>query len=213
MNPQAIMYAVEEWHADIITMSFGFDDEVTEILKAIEFASKRALLLASASNSGGNAGIAWPARCPDVVAIFASNHEGNKYVRNPDPVGKQNFSVLGDHVEGWKPGTDGKEHRSGTSTAAPIAAGITAIILAVLRHGKIDFLARLSEENRESARERYNRALEKAKDAHRMRAVLEARFSALRDGYNYVSPWRHVNFERILHKTTLIEEIIQILLA
>lgn len=186
MDTQAIMYAVKEWHADIITMSFGFDDQVTEILKAIEFASKHALLLASASNSGGNAGIAWPARCPDVVAVFASDYQGNKYVRNPDPLGKHNFSVLGDHVEGWKPGTNQKEHRSGTSIAAPLAAGITAIILAVLRHGKIDFLAQLSEENRKSARKRYDRALEKAKDAHRIQAVLEARFSALREDYNYV---------------------------
>jgi len=206
------MYAVKEWHADIITMSFGFNGEVPDILEAIEFASKHALLLASASNSGGNDGIAWPARCPKVVAIFASNHEGNKYGRNPDPVGKHNFSVLGDHVEGWKPGTDDKEHRSGTSIAAPIAAGILAIILSILRHGKTDFLEQVPEENRENAQKRYDKALEKAKDAHRMRAVLEARFSGLRDGYNYISPWRHVDFETILHKTTLLEEIIQILL-
>jgi hypothetical protein len=85
-------------------MSFGFDLSVLGIYRVISYAQQNGtILLAAASNEGGNACISWPARLDKVICIHASDGVGNKADftldsrRNTD-----NFIILGkDVMSSW----------------------------------------------------------------------------------------------------------------
>lgn len=134
----AIRHATEVWEVDIITMSFGFDESVRKIEEAIDFAEgKKIVMFAAASNTGGNGNIAWPARSDKVICIYPSDGYGDHCRFSPNPRDySDNFMVLGHAVQSCWPrhlGSGSKMRKSGTSTATPIAAGIAAIVLEVVR--------------------------------------------------------------------------------
>jgi hypothetical protein len=171
---QAINWAVEDINADIISLSFGFDDENELIDTAVDNAIDAGkLLFVAASNNGGISGRARPARHEGVICVHASDGKGNKGGMNPTPLpNSDNFSTLGVAVPSqWK-----RENvwKSGTSFAAPIAAAFAADVLEYAKYKCNNLKAR------------------KWKLLHQkrgMRAVLR-RMAEQRDGYDFIHPGR-----------------------
>lgn len=123
-------------------MSFGFDQRIRAISNVIDQVlrqEKPPLFFTATQNDGAHKGMAWPAREPYVFGISATDGDGELSTFNPDennayPI----FYALGQDVEvKGRFATDDKETRfvSGTSYAAPVAAGLAANLLACVRLG------------------------------------------------------------------------------
>jgi hypothetical protein len=133
---QAIRYAVDEWKVDMIVMSFGFGEEHQLLDDAIQHAAyKKVLMFAAASNDGKNrpGGVAWPAHDDSVICVHSGDGGGNPSKFTPEARDGMRVMVLGECVNSASPPHLkhlGDHHlMSGTSCAAPIAAGIAALIL------------------------------------------------------------------------------------
>ena len=200
-------------------MSFGFDKEVPTVKRALEYAETHSVLvLASASNSGRNTTRGWPAQFDKVVCVHATDGDGTAYHLNPSPYSKaHNFAVLGESVQGWHPpdsktGEPKSVYRSGTSSAAPIAAGIAAVLIRVLRHGQESYINGLLAHRKEGGRVRYDRHLNNIKAPGGMRELMAYMADGKeRGGYHYFAPWVKLDFEQSNYNTTMIEDILNIL--
>ncbi|KAF8867425.1 hypothetical protein BDZ45DRAFT_795139 [Acephala macrosclerotiorum] len=133
---EAICHAVDVWKVDIIVMSFGFGAEHESLYKSIKGAAyKGVVIFAAASNDGKNrpGGIAWPAKQAEVICVHSGDGYGTPSSFTPSPQDSQRIMALGECVKSaWpqslkSPGD--QKLMSGTSCAAPIAAGIAAVIL------------------------------------------------------------------------------------
>ncbi|KAL8364522.1 hypothetical protein RB595_003685 [Gaeumannomyces hyphopodioides] len=103
---EAVRHAVMEWQVDIITMSFGFQDEkepgCRELAEAIRFAhASKVLTFAAASNVGAHAARpAFPARMSEVFCIYSGDGMGTCARTCPTASGNHfNFLTLGEAVE------------------------------------------------------------------------------------------------------------------
>lgn len=169
-------------------MSFGCKQRVDVINDAIKFAhdEKNILLFAAASNCGGNDEIAWPAKSDKVICVHATDGYGKSTRFTPNALDNaDNFAVLGSAVKSYWPhltkeGTY-EMRMSGTSCAAPVAAGIAAIV--------IEFIRRKSAGNAKFAND-------VAFDRLRERQVMINIFRKMVRGnkkvkeYDYVEPWK-----------------------
>jgi hypothetical protein len=147
----AITDAVEKKKVDIISMSLGWDENSDHRLRAaIEHArASRVLLFAASSNDGirTKAGMAYPARAMEVIAVDAANVHGIPSPFNPPPTGdKARFTALGEAVRSTYPmhlpsedPDPGWKRMVGTSCATPIAAGIAGLILVFARQRPLCF--------------------------------------------------------------------------
>ena len=125
-------------------MSFGWpssDFENYDVLEqAIDKAySKKVLMFAAASNSGGRSGRAYPASSPHVICVHSTDTDGDRSGFSPTAERNTiNLATVGQSVQSAWPMLlceDG-EHvktRSGTSYATPIMVGITAFLLSFAR--------------------------------------------------------------------------------
>jgi hypothetical protein len=102
---QAIRYAVEVWHVDILSMSFGYESMVEVIDDALKFAGDhKVLLIAAASNVGSNTAYSrrWPSERDNVISVRAAEGRGFEWEGNPPPDSYDyNFSTLGVMVPVW----------------------------------------------------------------------------------------------------------------
>jgi hypothetical protein len=77
--------------------------------------------------------VAWPASEAGVICVHSGDGLGNKSAFTPSPKENMRIMVLGEWVRSvWPPRLgrpNNREILSGTSCAAPIAAGIAAVIL------------------------------------------------------------------------------------
>ena len=158
-------------------MSFGFPKRYRSIEKAIERASgKDVIVFASASNSGTNRKIPFPASHFRVIGINSADGGGAGSRYNPPPLPtNHNFSVLGEAVSSaWPPGLgQGVEKRQwGTSTSTPIAAAIAALVLEFARQPalKISHGPRLK--------------------SHEGMTEILSSMSEEKDGYKNIVPWK-----------------------
>ncbi|RSL89802.1 hypothetical protein CDV31_015804 [Fusarium ambrosium] len=133
---KAVMHAVDEWEADMIVMSFGFGVRHEVLENAIKHATaKDVLIFAAASNDGKNRPdeAAWPASRMDVFCVHSADGLGNPSTFTPSPQDNMRVMVLGESVLSAWPSKfkvqGDQKHMSGTSCAAPIAAGIAAVVL------------------------------------------------------------------------------------
>lgn len=190
---------MNEWKVDIISMSFGFPEAPPDIEEAIMYArNHNVLLLAAASNYGANKAVTWPANDERVMSIYATTGHGNRYHRNPTPGSGQNFATLGCSVLAlWPPDEEDVPkwaHRSGTSTATPIAAGIAGLIMQVMETRKDAYLAsqRMRGADMTRTTDKYQRQLDKLRTRSGMSAVFRLMVAdeGMRDGYDYIAPWR-----------------------
>ena len=114
--------------------------DIQSIAEVIADAIKEGILIfASASNNGANYPITFPARLQGVFCIGSADGLGAKSSFNPPSEGTEKYSALGEAVEaaypaslshepGYNP-SKGTVRTSGTSTSAPVAAAIAALLL------------------------------------------------------------------------------------
>lgn len=126
-------------------MSFGFQDEVPSVTRAITEAilerKGNIIFLAAASNSGGNRREMFPANLDSVISIRETNSRGAFSDTNPpvDPDGPAVFGTLGREVpSAWLSSVDGEVAKSGSSVATAMAAGIAAMVLTFVSVGMVD---------------------------------------------------------------------------
>ncbi|KAL6364393.1 hypothetical protein LRP88_01793 [Fusarium phalaenopsidis] len=136
---QAIEWATSVWKVDIISLSIGMDGEDDTIKKALDKvldpphdSPKKVVVMAAASNWGGNRHIAFPACYEDIICVHSTDGFGNPSKTNPTPQKGKDFAVLGMSIKSSSKGKDKKrmeEYISGTSYATAIGAGIAANVL------------------------------------------------------------------------------------
>ena len=122
---RAIRYAVDRG-AQVINLSLAFDSPPPpEVLSALEYARRRAVLIAGAGNSGGP--VAYPARLPGVVAVSATSPEDvlAPFSGRGEEIA---LSAPGQEVPSVLPGGDWST-ASGTSYAAAYVSGAVAALV------------------------------------------------------------------------------------
>ncbi|KAF2185919.1 subtilisin-like protein, partial [Zopfia rhizophila CBS 207.26] len=82
---KAIDYATNVWKVNIISMSFGFRQNIDSIYEALRRANlQKVVIFAAASNDGNRLRVAFPARCRDlVICMNSTDGSGGKSVYNP----------------------------------------------------------------------------------------------------------------------------------
>ena len=189
----------------MISISFGFEQQVRVIRDAIVAAeNSNVIVLAAASNCGGNARLSWPARHPTVFSIYASDGYGNKYHRNPTQQRHDdNFAVLGSCVKAWWP-SGHKVLRSGTSTATPIAAGLASMTIHFVKQHQQEYKRRsgFTDEDFEELQQRLS-TYSGMRSVFRLMVEQEA---ADRDGYCYMTPWWL--FNKTINRDTIFDKIL-----
>ena len=177
--------------------------------------SRPTLMLAAASNEGGNDDVTWPARHDRVICIHATDSAGNKYRQNPSPSDPRNvFATLGQDVEtpvapGWN------KTQSGTSVATPVAAGIAGLTIGCVRMRREAYLAPngrplQNERTRAAQTFAFDEKVRRLGTCDGMSAVfrLMAGNDTTRDGYRYIRPWKVLNGE-YMHDITLVDRILE----
>ncbi|KAF6795401.1 putative subtilisin [Colletotrichum sojae] len=151
----AIDWAAHEVKADIVSMSFGFKDEVPVITQAITRAMLerhgKIIFLAAASNSGGNRREMFPANLDSVISIRETNTLGAFSDTNPpvDPDGPAVLGTLGRDVpSAWLSSVEGEVAKSGSSVATAIAAGIAAMMITIMSIGMADTTVQISPDTK-----------------------------------------------------------------
>lgn len=149
----AILDAVDKKKVDIISMSLGWEDNShSDLRRAVLHARASSVLLFAASSNEGvrtKAGMAFPARAPEVIAVDAADVHGRPLRSNPPGTrnqGRIRLTALGEAVRStWpmdlpteEPET-GWKRLAGTSCATPIAAGIAGLVLEFSRQRPMCF--------------------------------------------------------------------------
>ncbi|EEU35604.1 uncharacterized protein NECHADRAFT_86785 [Fusarium vanettenii 77-13-4] len=181
---QAIEWATGVWEVDIISLSFAMDGEdetiratLDKVLNPPRHITKNVIVIAAASNWGGNRHIGFPACYEDIICVHSTDGYGNPSKTNPTARKGKDFSTLGMSIKSSFKGK-GKDKRrsevyiSGTSYATAIGAGITANIL--------DFARRDPKLRDEEKWWLFSSC--------GMSCVLRS-MSEERGGYRYVMPW------------------------
>lgn len=171
-------------------MSFGYRGSHQEIEDAIDRAIKKdKILIAAASNDGGNKNRARPAEMDDVLCVHACDGRGNDGKMNPSPIRGDNFTVLGVAIKSKENGRE--VFKSGTSFATPVAAAIAANILEFANcHCNLDVMQRRRLHRSAGMRDIFKR-LSKIK----IQADLQ---DNNRGGYDYVylpSLWEQLRYD------------------
>lgn len=119
------------WAADngakVINLSFGGKSPGATLCETVDYAiEKGAVVVAAAGNSGNNTPM-YPAACPGVVAVSATDTNGDfAYFSTYGPW--LSLAAPGIHITSTRNNSYGSE--SGTSFAAPIVAGVAALVVA-----------------------------------------------------------------------------------
>ncbi|KAK3940187.1 peptidase S8/S53 domain-containing protein [Diplogelasinospora grovesii] len=146
MVVEAIDWAIDRG-VDIINMSFGFPEVVTEIQDALKRAQGKGILIFAAAGNGGMYTMPhWPAGDSTIaIGINSCDVYGRKSTFTPWPIADNpNFMVIGEGIMAHWPTTrpyigpnsiDGFGPVEGTSFATPVAVAMAAIILEFTRRG------------------------------------------------------------------------------
>ena len=128
------------WQVDIISISWGMENEVPKIQEAIEKASDSGVVIfACASNDGLNKPITFPASIgePKVFCIGSADATGTRSRFSPVAKGIPKYSAIGEAVLGAgfskSDSTPKRVRKDGTSISTPVAAGIAAELIEYTR--------------------------------------------------------------------------------
>ncbi|KAM3433827.1 hypothetical protein NHJ13734_006291 [Beauveria thailandica] len=137
---KAINWAVQVWDADIINLSLAMRVESRDIDEALSHAllpGSKIIFAAAHNNAGRHEGPSWPGRKLGIIAIHGTDGDGQPLGTNAS-VGRQDyFATLGLDIpirEQFATTRSRYVYASGVSYATPIAAGIAANMLEILRH-------------------------------------------------------------------------------
>ncbi|KAM3486770.1 hypothetical protein MY8738_000264 [Beauveria namnaoensis] len=137
---KAINWAVQVWDADIINLSLAMRVESRDIDEALTHAllpGSKIIFAAAHNNAGHHEGPSWPGRKLGIIAIHCTDGDGQPLSTNAS-VGRENyFATLGLDIpikEQFATTKSQYVYASGVSYATPIAAGIAANMLEILRH-------------------------------------------------------------------------------
>jgi thermitase len=147
-----IRWAASEGKADLICMSLGAPNHTPEVHEAIKYAaSKNVVCFVAAGNSGLTKSVFYPANYPETIAIGSID----------ESLRRSSFSNTGDNLDFMCPG--GKIFStvpdnwyavlSGTSMAAPFAAGVAALVLSHARNTDLNLVLNSAEDYRNAFRE------------------------------------------------------------
>ena len=119
-----IIWAVDHG-AQILNLSLGGINPNTTLLKAVNYAYDRGVLVIAASGNDGSGNLRYPARYPVVVAVGSTNSLNQRS-------GYSNYGsgldlvAPGESIYSSDPG--GYAYRTGTSMSAPFVSGLAAIL-------------------------------------------------------------------------------------
>jgi subtilisin family serine protease len=190
-------YAVDFWEVDIISVSFGFQEGVSMLHDAVNYCAKKTIIFVAASCDPDPESKNWFAQHPDVIPVFATDENGDPYARNPAPKKDQNnFAFPGywrakPSISSLDPGVIAIS--SGTCCAAPLAAGVGALLLAQLPGAVEQGLSNLDE----------SLDLKQFRKSLRTASGMKAAFTAMskeRRGYDCVQPWLAFEDENVLQR-------------
>ncbi|RMJ18661.1 hypothetical protein CDV36_001593 [Fusarium kuroshium] len=138
----AILHAVASWDVDIISMSFGFNSEVTPIRNAIVQAERlkggEILFFAAANNDGLNEPEMFPAFFESVISARGTECNG-EFIQQYNPkswghkIGTQYGTLARDVPYNWPVP---KPAKSGCSVSTPILAAIAAVLISFVDNQK-----------------------------------------------------------------------------
>ena len=124
---------------DIISISWGYPEDVVEIKAALRNAFHRGVIIfAAGGNSGANPRypVLFPACLRQVICINSTNGYNKPSQFNPPATPDRTLSILGEAVTAAWPVSKGigeTSVQSGSSHATPIAAGVAALVLEYAR--------------------------------------------------------------------------------
>lgn len=129
---QAVRYAADVG-VDLICMSLGSPSPSDHVHQAVQYASRKGVIVVSAAGNDGGS-VNYPAAFPEVIAVGAVDRSGNVC----------EFSSRGKEIQVAAPGQDitstwlgdGYATISGTSMAAPFVVGVLALYVSA--NGKCD---------------------------------------------------------------------------
>jgi hypothetical protein len=128
--------------------------------------------------------------------MYASDGDGNSYRRNPNPVDNEyNLSMLGTAVLGLWPQhlepNNRYRYKSGTSCATPIAAGVAANILTLMRRQASLALLVVPKEELEQAVRESESLMRRLRRPQVMTNIMFniGAHGTKRERYHYVAPW------------------------
>jgi Subtilase family len=163
-------------------MSFGFSQELPVISRAIRKAvldrDDAILFFAAAANYGANEEEMFPANHESVISIRGTNFQGHFPDFNPprSPDESVVYGTLGTDVpSAWLRDHPGEMHKSGTSVATPIAAGIAAIVLGYVGGKSEGGVDKLLEKRLRSRRG--------------MLAIFKTMAKDMGNGCSFLNPW------------------------
>jgi subtilisin family serine protease len=142
---KAIEYAADNG-ADIISMSFGFDQNKSYIWDVVKYAYSKNVFLVAACGNGNTSDESYPAAYGNVIAIAGTDHNDNRM--NYYSLDEWIISNYGDWIDVCAPGQNvyttfptypvyfnefgvksNYDHGGGTSSSCPIVAGVAALML------------------------------------------------------------------------------------
>ncbi|KAM3505003.1 hypothetical protein MY11210_008140 [Beauveria gryllotalpidicola] len=137
---KAINWAVQVWDADIINLSLAMRVESRDIDEALSHAllpGSKIIFAAAHNNAGHHEGPSWPGRKLGIIAIHCTDGDGQPLSSNASVGREEYFATLGLDIpikEHFATTRSQLVYASGVSYATPIAAGIAANMLEILRH-------------------------------------------------------------------------------
>lgn len=141
IQPQAVAaalaWAISE-EVDIVSMSFGWEFVQEQVSLQLNLARDKVLMFAAVSNDGENGplGGAFPANHQGIFRVHSCDHLGKPSPFTPAASGEISLMLPGEDVailnKRLQP-VQGFDRAKGASCATPIAAGIAALVLDLVR--------------------------------------------------------------------------------
>lgn len=180
--PQAIDWCIEQ-RVDIVSISWGYSEDVPEIANALNNAIKDGILIfASTGDRGANSPITFPARLKNVFCIGSADGKGVSSSTNPPSEGREMFSILGECIVAAYPGHCNKKYVHGEPNSSVIDGSGTAVVIAVgIAALFLDFTIQHMEMKRVGRFENMRKLF------------LEISKSTAGKEYRYLVPWRLFN--------------------